>query len=221
MLGTNNVKANATIGGIAIAVLLTVLMAMSPMTGLVDNQTETAEFVEINETEDEDFFALPDTIEKTEYELDASRELIGARDSTSKTFVNEDGEFVAVHSSEPFTTCRRRLLGRYRLEHQGDIIRLDSFGKRFRDSFCSEVANGVAVQPNQWVDPVVTGINPMLVTIDESGTAVQPFAVPASNAEVAVGGNTIRYPLAEGFDIDYTVETFQVKQDLVIRESLL
>ena len=58
----------------------------------------------------------------------------------------------------------------------------------------------------------------MLVTIDESGTTVQPFAVPASNAEVAVGGNTIRYPLAEGFDIDYTVETFQVKQDLVIRE---
>ena len=219
MLGTNNVKANATIGGIAIAVLLTVLMAMSPMTGLVDNQTETAEFVEINETEDEDFFALPDTIEKTEYELDASRELIGARDSTSKTFVNEDGDFVAVHSSEPL----------HYMSDEGsweDIdlnIKATSFGwavseNVFETRFASEVANGVAVQPNQWVDPVVTGINPMLVTIDESGTAVQPFAVPASNAEVAVGGNTIRYPLAEGFDIDYTVETFQVKQDLVIRE---
>ena len=102
-------------------------------------------------------------------------------------------------------------------------IKATSFGwavseNVFETRFASEVANGVAVQPNQWVDPVVTGINPMLVTIDESGTAVQPFAVPASNAEVAVGGNTIRYPLAEGFDIDYTVETFQVKQDLVIRE---
>ena len=219
MLGTNNVKANATVGGIGIAILLTILMAMSPMTGLVDNQAETAEFVEINETEDEDYFALPETIERTEYELDASRELIGARDSTSKTFVNDNGEFVAVHSSDPI----------HYMSDEGsweDIdlnIKATSFGwevseNTFETRFASEVANGVAVQPSQWVDPVITGINPMLVTIDESGTAVQPFAAPASNAEVAVGGNTIRYPLAEGFDIDYTVETFQVKQNLVIRE---
>ena len=34
----------------------------------------------------------------------------------------------------------------------------------------------------------------------------------------SVGGNVIRYPIAEGFDLDYTVESTQLKQNLVIRE---
>ncbi|MDB2336028.1 hypothetical protein N9V31_04820, partial [Candidatus Poseidonia alphae] len=32
-------------------------------------------------------------------------------------------------------------------------------------------------------------------------------------------GNVIRYPLAEGFDLDYTVDSTQVKQNLVVREA--
>ena len=35
---------------------------------------------------------------------------------------------------------------------------------------------------------------------------------------VEVGGNVIRYPLAEGFAIDYAVDTTQVKQNLLIQE---
>jgi hypothetical protein len=34
----------------------------------------------------------------------------------------------------------------------------------------------------------------------------------------SVGGNVIRYPIAEGFDLDYTVQSTQLKQNLVIRE---
>ena len=91
MLGTNNVKANATM-------VESELRSTDCFDGYESDDwscrqpSRNSGIVEINETEDEDFFALPDTIEKTEYELDASRELIGARDSTSKTFVNEDGD---------------------------------------------------------------------------------------------------------------------------------
>ena len=58
----------------------------------------------------------------------------------------------------------------------------------------------------------------MIVTLDESGTAPQPYHVAPSQEGVTVGGNVLRYPIAEGFDLDYTVESTQLKQNLVIRE---
>ena len=88
----------------------------------------------------------------------------------------------------------------------------------FSTHFAPEVANGVAVQANEFVDPVITGINPMLVTLDETGTAPEPFIAPPSPNGVDVGGNVIRYPLAEGFDLDYSVESTEVKQTLILRE---
>jgi hypothetical protein len=35
--------------------------------------------------------------------------------------------------------------------------------------FVFEMVYGVAVQPNQFVDPIITGIAPMIVTLDEIG----------------------------------------------------
>ena len=72
------------------------------------------------------------------------------------------------------------------------------------------------VHPN--VDPIVTGLNPTVVTIDESGTMAMPHMVNPSLDGVSVGGNVLRYPVAEGFDLDYTVGETELKQNLEIRE---
>ena len=67
------------------------------------------------------------------------------------------------------------------------------------------------------VDPIVTGINPTVVTLDRSGTMMMPHQTAPSLSETTVGGNVLRYPLAEGFDLDYTVTEVQLKQNLVVR----
>jgi FlaG/FlaF family flagellin (archaellin) len=58
----------------------------------------------------------------------------------------------------------------------------------------------------------------MLVTIDITGTAPMPYHAAPATGDVEVGGNVIRYPLAEGFALDYSVDTTQVKQNLLIQE---
>jgi hypothetical protein len=84
-------------------------------------------------------------------------------------------------------------------------------------SFSSEIQNGVAVMAHPNVDPIITGINPGIVTVDESGMPMA-FKTSPSVDGASVGGNVIRYPIAEGFDLDYTVGSTQLKQNLVIRE---
>jgi hypothetical protein len=46
--------------------------------------------------------------------------------------------------------------------------------------FVFEMAYGVAVQPNQFVDFIIIGIAPMIVTLDEFGIAPQPYHVAPS-----------------------------------------
>ena len=48
-----------------------------------------------------------------------------------------------------------------------------------------------------------------------------PHMTSPSEDGVSVGGNVIRYPIAEGFDIDYTVGETEMKQNLVIRDRLI
>ena len=45
-----------------------------------------------------------------------------------------------------------------------------------------------------------------------------PYHAQPATGDVEVGGNVIRYPLAEGFALDYAVDTTQVKQNLLIQE---
>ena len=71
---------------------------------------------------------------------------------------------------------------------------------------------------HQNVDPLITGLNPQVVTFVDSAEMLENYhAAPALNP-VEVGGNQLRYSIAEGFDLDYTVTETSVKQDLVIRE---
>ena len=89
MLVSKNTKKKTAMGGVGIALLLCILMALSPMTGLVQNDAtpgETAEFVESNEAS-EDYFALPEVYEPVQYEYDASSELEGMRSLKQKAFL--------------------------------------------------------------------------------------------------------------------------------------
>mgnify|MGYP006104053563 CR=1 FL=1 len=88
----------------------------------------------------------------------------------------------------------------------------------YEASFAPEVQNGVSVMVNPNVDPIITGMNPSVVTLDESGTMPMAYMTSPSTEGTSVGGNVIRYAIAEGFDLDYTVESTQLKQNLVIRE---
>lgn len=218
MLGTKKTTQKSVLGGIGVALLLCLLMALMPMSGFVTNNVGDIDFVDAPE-ESEDYFKLPDTIEDTDYEYDQALELKGMRDQMTKAYVTEDGKIAQLIANEPINY----------LQDDGvwDEIDLNVVAtangwevtkNTFTAEFAAEVAGGVRVQTSQFVDPIITGINPTVVTIDETGEAPMPLMVEPSNEGPTVGGNVIRYPIAEGFDLDYTVESTQLKQNLVIRE---
>ena len=219
MLGNKNKKTKTAMGGIGIAVLLCALMAFMPMTSLVDNTaTDTVSNAEIV-SEVDDFFKLPATIEQTTYEYDAAQELLGMRQMNTKGFLTEDGNIAQLTSDEPMHYLADS--GAYEDINLNIMATPEGWEVTeniFTTSFGAEVASGVSIQPNQFVDPIVTGLNPMLVTIDITGTAPMPYHAAPATGDVEVGGNVIRYPLAEGFALDYSVDTTQVKQNLLIQE---
>ena len=219
MLGNKNKKTKTAMGGIGIAVLLCALMAFMPMTSLVDNTaTDTVSNAEIV-TDVDDFFKLPATIEQTTYEYDAAQELLGMRQMNTKGFLTEDGNIAQLTSDEPVHYLADS--GAFEDINLNIMATPEGWEVKenvFTTTFGAEVANGVSIQANQFVDPIVTGLNPMLVTLDITGTAPMPYNAAPATGEVEVGGNVIRYPLAEGFAIDYSVDTMQVKQNLLIQE---
>ena len=219
MLGNKNKKTKTAMGGIGIAVLLCALMAFMPMTSLVDNTaTETVSNAEIV-SEVDDFFKLPAAIEQTTYEYDAAQELLGMRQANTKGFLTEDGRIAQLTSDEPMHYLADS--GAFEDINLNIMATPEGWEVKeniFTTTFGAEVANGVSIQPNQFVDPIVTGLNPMLVTIDITGTAPMPYHAEPATGDVEVGGNVIRYPLAEGFALDYAVDTTQVKQNLLIQE---
>ena len=206
-------------GGIGIAVLLCALMAFMPMTSLVDNTaTDTVSNAEIV-SEVDDFFKLPATVEQTTYEYDAAQELLGMRQMNTKGFLTEDGRIAQLTSDEPVHYLADS--GAFEDINLNIMATPEGWEVKeniFTTTFAAEVANGVSIEPNQFVDPIVTGLNPMLVTIDITGTAPMPYHAAPATGDVEVGGNVIRYPLAEGFALDYSVDTTQVKQNLLIQE---
>ena len=221
MLGNKNNKKKTVFGGIGIALLLCALMVLMPMSGYVNNDeaTATVESVEAATTGAEDSFALPEKIAEADYEYDPSLELQGMRDAKTKAFLNEDGTITQVVGSEPV----------HYMSADGtweDIdLNIQAYPEgwgvtenTFMTYFAPEVANGISVQANEFVQPVISGLNPMLVTLDATGSAPEPFFTAPSPNGVEVGGNVIRYPLAEGYDLDYAVESTEVKQNLILRE---
>ena len=218
MLGMTNKKKTA-MGGIGIAVLLTLLMALTPMTGLVGNPIDDSVMAaEQNQVAEDDVFAQPEKLEPVDYGFADSSEVVGARDANMKTFRNADGTFTQMISDQPIHYDNDGTWSDIDLNLKATAFGWEVVENTFNTAFSAEVANGVVIQPSEWDDAILTGLNPMLVVMDESGTSHTPFEAPPATSEVTVGGNTIRYPLAEGFDLDYEVNTFQVKQNLVIRE---
>jgi hypothetical protein len=219
MLGNKNNKKKTAIGGIGIAVLLCALMAFMPMTSLVDNTTtDTVSVAEISNDID-DFFKLPAAIEQTTYEYDPTQELLGMRQANTKAFLTEDGKIAQLTSDEPV----HYLADSGAFEDINLNIMATPNGWEVKENtfttiFGAELSEGVSIQPNQFVDPIITGLNPMLMTIDITGTAPMPYQAAPAMGDVEVGGNVIRYPLAEVFALDYLVEINQVKQNLIIEE---
>ena len=194
-------------------------MALMPMAGFVDNNASDVEFVDSNDTAESDIFALPEAVKNADYEYEPSDELIGMRDQTTKTYVTEDGKFAQLNHATPVHFMDDS--GAWEDIDLNVVATANGWEvteNTYTTHFSAEMSYGVAVQPNQFVDPIITGIAPMVVTLDESGTAPQPYNVVPSEEGVAVGGNVLRYPVGEGFDLDYTVESTQLKQNLVIRE---
>jgi len=220
MLGNKNKNKKTVMGGVGIALLLCILMALSPMAGLVQNDApeEVVEFAIADDTS-EDEFALPEVYEPVDYEYDETSELEGMRAMNQKAFLTEDGNTALLTSAEP-------------IHYMSDIgsweeidlnIKATASGWEVKENiyqvaFAPEAVNGVAVTVHANVDPIITGINPTVMTLDESGTMPVLYMAEPSQQGVSVGGNVLRYSLSEGFELDYSVEETQLKQNLVIRE---
>ena len=197
MLGIKNTKKASVFNGIGIALLLCALMVLMPMAGFVDNNAGDVEFVAINDTAEDDLLALPTSKDTgIEYEYEPSDELIGMRDQTTKTFVLEDGKFAQLTHNSPV----------HFLGDEGEWTDIDLNvvataegwevnDNTFKTHFAPETSNGVAVQVDSSVDPLIMGKNPMLITMDETTTTPEPYAAAPSNDEVEIGGNMVRYPV--------------------------
>src|SRR6056300_610551 len=167
MLGNKKNQKKTVFGGIGIALLLCALMVLMPMSGYVDNNdSTTVELVDASSNGAEDYFQLPEKIAEADYEYDPSLEIQGMRDQTTKAFLNEDGSITQMVSGEPL---------HYNADGTWEDIDLniqaypEGWGvtkNTYATTFAPEVANGMTVQVNEFVDPIVSGLNPMLVTLD-------------------------------------------------------
>ena len=220
MLGNKNTNKKTVLGGAGIAILLCALMVGMTMTNLVPASAPQveAELAVANE-ESEDVFALPEVYEPVNYEYDETSELEGMRTMNQKAFRTDDGKTALITAAEPLHYMSD--IGSWEeidLNIKATVDGWEVTESLYEVSFAAESDNGVSVIVHQNVDPVVTGINPTVVTIDQTGTMLKPHQTAPSLSEVTVGGNVLRYPIAEGFDLDYTVTETQLKQNLVVRE---
>ena len=219
-LGNRNTNKKTVMGGVGIALLLCALMVGMTMTNLVqtDAPLVETEFTVVNE-ESEDYFALPEVYEPVEYEYDETSEIEGMRSMNQKAFLTESGETALLTSAEPIHYMSS--IGSWEeidLNIKATVNGWEVKENIYEVAFSPEASDGVSVMVHPNVDPIVTGLNPVVMTFDESGTMSVPYMVSPSQDGASVGGNVLRYSLADGFDLDYSVEETQLKQNLVIRE---
>ncbi|MBT6644293.1 MAG: hypothetical protein HOB52_00630, partial [Euryarchaeota archaeon] len=225
-MNLENKKMNKTTvwGGVGAALFLVLLMTLMPMGGLVENTKNAIDFSEESNLSEakEDPFALPqEQNEKASVnELDPAKELLGMRSLNQKAYIGEDGDIEVLTYSDPV----------HFISDEGAWEEIDTnlvstpggwevTENIFKTYFSNDVGNGIAVQAHPNADPIIVGIQPQIVALDITGTAPMPYRVAPALDEITTGANTIRYPLAEGFDLDYQVEGTQVKQNLIIREQ--
>ena len=220
MLGNKNTKKKTVMGGAGIALLLCALMVGMTMTNYAPSDAPQVENeLAIANEESEDIFALPEVYEPAKYEYEETSELEGMRTMNQKAFRTDDGKTSLITTSEPLHYMSS--IGSWEeidLNIKATVNGWEVTDSLYEVSFAAEAKDGVAVMVHPNVDPIVTGLNPMVVTVDESGTMALPYQTSPSLNGVSVGGNVLRYPIAEGFDLDYTVGESELKQNLVIRD---
>ena len=220
MLGYKNTKKKTALGGAGIAILLCALMVGMTMTNYVPTtapQVETE--LAIASEESEDVFALQEVYEPASFEYEETSELEGMRTINQKAFRHDDGKTTLVTTSDPIHY--QSDIGSWEeidLNIKATVDGWEVTESLYKVSFAAETDDGVSVVVHDNVDPIVTGINPTVVTIDQTGTMLKPHQTAPSLSEATVGGNVLRYPIAEGFELDYTVTETQLKQNLVVRE---
>ena len=168
MLGNKNTNKKTVMSGVGIALLLCILMVGMTMTSLVQNDAveESVEFAEANNA-GEDYFALPEVYEPIQYEQDESSEIEGMRTSSQKAFLNDDGTTSLLTANEPLHYMSSK--GSWEeidLNIKATVDGWEVTENTFEVSFPSEVGNGVEVMVNPNVDPIVTGITPMVLMLD-------------------------------------------------------
>jgi len=223
-LNTTKLNKTSIWGGVGSAVFLVLLMALMPFGGIASApMDEVDSALESDAAEAKaDPFALPvesaGTIELED--RDPTKELLGMRGLTQKGYVEDNGDITVLTFDEPIHYVADGIMW----EEINTNVVATPYGwevseNLFTTSFAGEVGGGVAIQANPNVDPIIVGIQPMLVTLDITGTAPEPVHVGPAEDAISIGGNTIRYPLAQGYDLDYQVENGKVKQNLIIRDQ--
>jgi plastocyanin len=203
--------------------LLTLLMigmswgqAVAPATDAIS----AAEAADESATVEDPLALSNEAISRADYGYADEMELVGSRTETSKTYLAEDGGKVAIVSPMPI----------HYLDDDGAWDEIDlniESGPNgwsvtenlFSTEFALDVNRGVSVVVDDNIDPILTGLNPTVVTISSrGGEAPMLYPLDKSGDSTQVGANVIRYPLGEGVSLDYEVTSTQLKQNLVVRE---
>ena len=139
-------KKKTAMGGIGIAVLLTLLMALTPMTGLVGNPIDDSVMAaEQNQVAEDDVFAQPEKLEPEDYGFADSSEVVGARDANMKTFRNADGTFTQMISDQPIHYDNDGTWSDIDLNLKATAFGWEVVENTFNTAFSAEVANGVVI----------------------------------------------------------------------------
>ena len=216
MIG-NNMKKTTIWGGLFSALFLCALMALMPFSSVVAPASET-DYTNESETAEEkaDPFFLPEQLEPVDWEYGLENELEGMRNWNQKAFVH-DGEVKLLTSSDPIHYADNGVWKEIDVNIKANANGWEVTENAFETYFPADVGAGVTIHLDPNVDPLVTGIAPQVVTMDESGVNPMVHRVAPSHDAISVGGNVIRYPVAQDFDLDYEVSSTGVKQDLIIR----
>ena len=236
-LRNKNVK--SVFGGIGIASLLCLLMVLMSWSAMVTNSdinSESAVVTDSQDTKTDSTETFGAEVEKTSFDaesfgFDEDYEMLGMRTEDSKTFINEEGNLVSVHSINPlhYENSMGQLVDidtSILVNEQGyyveDIFTPVQFGQEAIDGLTMMVGDEVivagmnpypvVVYEGLMVDPQLDGIYTPYTNIEELDHQV--FNAPTTFVEV--GGNSINYPLSKTMDLRYHVSANEVKQEFII-----
>ena len=202
--------------------LLTLLMigmswsaAVSPATDVVMTPSGSEEA-----TTPEDVLALPESDGNllTGWDHDPATELVGSRTAESKTYVQEDGSFIASVSATPIHYLDEGVWKDIDLNIDSTESGWAVTENSFKTYFSEDVRGGAAISVRDDVEPIRVGIEPIVVMLENETLLPMPYDEAPNPEAVKMGANQIRYPMTMTTELDYVVTTTSVKQNLNLRE---